>query len=818
MDQLRQDVRQALRLFRSTPGFTTVAVLTLAIGIGANTAVFSAVSAMLLRPLPIPDIDRVVYGVALREGFDPFGTGLLEYDAIRLSVAEFVSTGLASQHAVNVVRDDEPERFTGADVTASFFSTLDVSPMLGRRLTDADDRPSASPVVLIGYDLWQRHFNARPDIAGQALRTDEGVWTIVGVMPRGFDQPNQAEIWMPARLDIAALPIERRAQHNWGLVARLAPGATLQSAKAALKAVATRIERDYPQARRGWTYTAVPLRRELLLDVDGQNEHALYVLAVAVGFVLLICCANVAGLLLIRGMARQREFAVRLAIGAGAARIVRQLMTESAVLAVISGLAGLLLASWLMPLIEAVSPVRTGAYGTFLTAFRLDGRVLIFTAAITAAAAFVFGVVPALRTVGARDLATALKRREQRTTVDPRARRWLSALVISEIAIAASLLVSGSLVVQSFERLQRVELGFRPEGLLTMQLSLSPSKYANQPQRVELIERLLARVRALPGVGRAGTSTNLPLDDLSYDSVFTVEGRPPANPSEVPITAHRMVSTGYLESLGVRLRHGRLLDEGDRADGLPVVVVTDEFARQAWPGDANPIGRRVRRVTPNQSAARWMTVVGVVADTKEDQVNFRISRPAWYLPYAQVDSPAPVNLLVRTSGDPSTLAGAVREVVRSIDPAQPIANVRRLSSQIGNVTVRNRFSAVLIAALAVVGILLATCGLYSVVAHSVLQRRGELGLRSALGAAPADLLRLVLSHGAWLVAGGLAAGLVAARVLAMTLAAMLFEVRPGDPLTFVAVALVLAAVGMGACYVPARKAASVDPAVALRGE
>jgi putative ABC transport system permease protein len=279
-----------------------------------------------------------------------------------------------------------------------------------------------------------------------------------------------------------------------------------------------------------------------------------------------------------------------------------------------------------------------------------------------------------------------------------------------------------------------------------------------------------------------------------------------------------MVSTGYLESLGVRLRHGRLLDEGDRADGPPVVVVTDEFARQAWPGDANPIGRRVRRVTPNRSAAPWLMVVGVVADTKEDQVNFRISRPAWYLPYAQVDSQAPVNLLVRTSGDPSALAGAVREAVRSIDPAQPIANVRRLSSQISNVTVRDRFSAVLIAALAVVGILLATCGLYGVVAYSVQQRRGELGLRSALGAAPADLLRLVLSHGAWLVACGLAAGLAVARVLAMTLAATLFEVRPGDPLTFAAAALVLAAVGMVACYVPARKAASVDPTVALRAE
>jgi putative ABC transport system permease protein len=818
MDHLRQDVRQALRLFRSTPGFSILAVLMLAIGIGANTAIFSAVSAMLLRPLPIPGLDRVVYGVALREGFDPFGTGLLEYDAIRSSVAELTSIGLASQHPVNIIDGDEPERLTGVDVTASFLATLDVGPALGRRLTPEDDRPSSPPVVLIGDDLWRRRFNARPDIAGQPLKTDEGVWTIVGVMPRGFDQPNQAELWIPARLDTSAVPLERRAQHNWELVARLAAGATIESVDAALKAVAARIERENPQTRRGWTYAAVPLRRQLLLDVDGQREHALYVLTGAVGFVLLICCANVAGLLLVRGMARQREFAVRLAMGASAARIVRQLMTESAVLAVISGLAGLILASWLMPLIGAVSPVRTAAYGAMLSDFRLDGRVLIFTAAITAAAALVFGFVPALRTLGGRDLATALKRREQRTTTDTQARRWLNALVIAEIAIAASLLVSGSLMVQSFGRLQRVELGFRPDHVLAMQLSLPASKYTSQPRRVEFAGRLLARVRALPGVTGAGISTNLPLDDLSYDSVFAVEGRPPAGPSEVPITAHRMVSAGYLESLGVRLLKGRLIDEGDRRDSRSVVVVTDEFARQAWPGDANPIGRRVRRVTANDSAASWITVVGIVADTKEDQINFRIRRPAWYLPYAQVDTTAPVNLLVRTSGDPSALAGAVREVVRSLDPAQPIANVRPLSSQVGTVTVRDRFNAVLVAALAGVGILLATCGLYGVVAYSVHQRRSELGLRSALGAAPAALMRLVMGHGVWLIAGGLATGLVAARVLTWTLAAMLYEVRPGDPLTYAAVAVLLAAVSLFACYLPARKAARVDPTIALRAD
>ncbi len=819
MDQLRQDLRQSIRLLRATPGVTAIAIATLAIGIGANATIFSAVSALLLRPLPIPDADRVVFGVSLREGFDPFGTSLLDYAVFKDAVPEFSSTGVAAQRPVNLLDHDTDrhgaERVIGADVSGTYFPTLGIQPMLGRGISVRDDRPGAPSVALIGFDLWRRRLNGREDIVGQTLMTDEGPLTIIGVMPRGFDQPAHAELWMPARIDISAPPIQQQATHSWAMIARLRPGMQMTAANATLRALAQRIEREYPQLRRGWTYEVISVRRELAGDVEGRSDRALVVLVAAVGFLLLICCANVAGLLLVRGMTRQREIAVRLALGAGRRRIVRQLVTESAVLAALAAAAGLILAAWMLPVVAALNPIRASALGDFLLDFRIDARVLAFTTVVSIASAAIFGILPAVKTIGSSDLAAAMKRREQRI-VDAAGQRWLDGLVVVEIAIASVLLVGGSLVVQSFQRLRDVDLGYRPGHVLTLQTALASSKYPGQADRIAFIDRLLARLRALPGVGGAGMSTNLPLDDLSFDSTFTVEGHPPARPGEVPITAHRMVSAGYLETLGVRLLHGRLIEERDRADSLSVVVVTQDFARQAWPGDANPIGRRVRRGSWEQAGLPWLTVVGVIADTKEDQFNFRIDRPAWYLPYSQVDTTTPIKIALRANGDPTAIAGAVREAAREVDSNQPLTTVRPLSEQVEAVTARDRFSAVLVGWLAFIGIVFATCGLYSVVAYSVSRRRGEFGLRIALGASPADVRALVLTRGAWLVAAGVIAGLLAARGVARMVSSTLYEVRPGDPWTFVGVAVLLAVVSLLACYLPARKASGIDPAIALR--
>ena len=468
MDTFWHDLRYGLRLFIARPGFSAVAVLTLAIGIGASTAIFTAATALLVRPLPVPDADRVLFALAMREGSDPFGTSLLEYNAYRESPT-LASAGVAIQRTVNLIAGDEPERIQAASITSSYLRTLDVPPAAGRTLNPDDDLASAAPVVVISYDLWQRRFNADPAMLGGELTLDDGAYTIVGVMPRGFDMPAGTGMWVPMRTTIETLPIAQRAQHAYGMVARLTPGSTPAQAGADLQRIAQRLEAEFPQQQRGWTCRLIPLRQQLLGDLSGRSRRALVALEAAVGFLLLICCANVANLLLVRGVSRQREIAVRRALGAGQGRIIRQLLAESACLAFAGGAAGLLLAVWLTPLVAMLNPIRADSLSTFLTDFSVDARVVLFTAGLSVVTGMIFAVVPALRLGGAYDLMAALRRREH---YDGAAgRRWLGAIVIAEVAIAVVLLVNGSLVLQSFARLQEVDLGFDPRHLLTMQIA-----------------------------------------------------------------------------------------------------------------------------------------------------------------------------------------------------------------------------------------------------------------------------------------------------------------------------------------------------------
>jgi putative ABC transport system permease protein len=821
MESLWQDLRFGVRVLRARPGFTAVAVLVLALGTGATTAVFSAFNALMLRPLPVSDADRLVFGMALREGFDPFGTSLLEYDLYAREATTLVGSGVGTPRIFTLAGSTEPERLRGAAVTASYLRTLGVEPFLGRLFTGEEDRPGGPAVALLGHDVWRRRFGADPGVLGRALVLEEGPPVVVGILPPGFDVPHSAEAWVPMQAAVASLPLDQRAATANDFVARLAPGASLAQADAELKRLARQLEIAYPQIRRGWSFGLVPLRQQLMADLEGRTRRSLVALGVAVACLLLACCANVASLLLARGVAREGEMAIRLSLGAGRARLARQVLAESLLLALLGGALGVALASSVRPLLAAMSPIQAVGLGSHLTDFSLDGRVLVFSLVTSLATAAVFGTVAARRATRSRDLVTALKARSPTSGGAGAGRRPLAILVVGEIAVAATLLAGGALTTRSFLHLRRLDLGFRPDRLLTMELPLSRVRYEEQEPRTRFVQDVLQRVRSLPGVVGAGITTNVPLQrGVLLDSIFEVDGRPRANPADVPITSHRLVSAGYLETLGVTVEAGRLLDERDLAGSPLVAVVSRELARQAWPGE-DPLGKRIRRVRAGQPGP-WMAVVGVVRDVREDRFGFRSARPVWYLPYAQQTLPLPVslplNLVVRTGGDAAPVAAAVQESIRAVDPGQPVGVGAPMSEHLSDVLLAERFAAALMGTLGGLSLALSALGLYGVMAYSVSQRRREIGLRMALGARPRDVLRLVLGEGSRLLGLGLAFGLLGAFALGRVLASTLHEVGSSDLSSFLVVALTLAPAALAACWLPARRAARVDPMTALRAE
>ena len=811
-----QDLRYGARMLLKSPTYTAIAIAALALSIGANTAVFSAVNTLLLRPLPLKDLDRLVFSVALREGFDPFGSSLLEFEAYRQRNHSFESIGVAMQRSFNLIGRGEPERIRGALIMADYLTTLGVNPILGRSLTLEEDQPGGPAVAMMGYGLWQKHFGGDTRVIGEKLNLEGRSYTVIGVMPPDFDLPEAAEIWLPLQTKIDSLPLTDRAVPGYEVVAKLRPGVSLRQADAESKSIARQLEQEFPQVRRGWGVKLIWLRQELLGDLAGRVNKALVALIGGVGFLLLICCANVANLQLARGFARTRELALRRALGASRSRLIRQLLTESMLLALLGGAAGLVLAHWIVPLLAAINPIQGISLAGFFHNFRIDSRVLAFALLVTLATGAIFGLLPALKAAGEREVMPSLKQGDQHSASAP-GHGWLNVLIVSEIAIAMTLLVAGGLIARSFNRLQHVDLGFKSDNLLTVKMILPASKYSEYRQRIAFVDQVLERVKILPGVFSAGTTTNIPLErEIAYDSVFSVEGRPPVNPNDVPITSHRLVSPDYLKTLGVTLIKGRPIDETDRAGKPPVVVISEELAREAWPGE-DPLGKRIKRVRPNQDFL-WMTVVGVVKDVKEDLFNYRINRPVWYVPYAQLENNFPVNLVVRTSSDPARVIAAVREAIHAVDPDQPVSNVMTMNENLAGVLVTERFSAILMNALGASGLLLAALGLYGVMAYSVSQRTAEIGVRVALGAQRIHVLQLILSQGAKLTLLGVVIGVAAAWALTRLLAGLLFEVNATDPATFLSISLLLVSIALIACFLPARRALSVDPVIALRAE
>jgi putative ABC transport system permease protein len=817
MQTLWQDLRYGVRMLLKQRSFSFIAIAALALSIGANTAIFSAANALLLRPLPVEDIDRLIVPVTLREGFDPFGSPFLEYAAYRDRAHCFANSGVGTVRSFNLIGRGEPERVRGAAVMANYLSTLGIKPVLGRAFSSAEDRPGGPPVALISYGLWQKHFGSNTDVISQSLNLDGRSYNIVGVMPPGFDLPGIADVWVPLQVDIDSLPLTERAATNNTIVARLRPGVSLGQADAELKTIARQLEQEYPNFRHGWTVKVVSLRQDLLGDLEGRVRRALFALMGGVAFLLMICCANVANLQLARGVARERELVLRRTLGAGRWRIARQLLTENMLLALVGGTAGLLLAYWLLPILAALNPMQGISLAAFLHNFSIDKRVLAFALCVTLLTGIVFGLLPALTGAGEHELMPRIRQGEQRSGGNVAGQRWLKGLIVAEIAIALMLLICGGLMVQSFQRLQHVVVGFNPDNLLTMKMELSASKYSEYPRRIAFADQVIERTQNLPGVISAGLTTNIPLErETAYDAIFDVEGRPTADPNDVPITSHRVVTPGYLETLGVTLIRGRLIDKNDQTDTLPVVVVSEEFARQAWPGK-DAIGKRVRRIRAGQTFP-WMTVVGVVKDVKEDLFNYRINRPVWYVPYAQVKNDFPLNLVVRSRLDPTSLTTALRDVIRTCDPDQPISNVMTMNTILARVLVTERFGAVLMGTLAISGLLLAALGLYGVMAYAVSRRTAEIGLRVALGAQRSHVLQLILGQGAKLTLLGITVGLAAAWGLTRVLGNLLFEVKATDPATFLSISLLLVSIALLACLFPARRALSVDPMVALRAE
>ncbi|MBL8171883.1 MAG: ABC transporter permease [Acidobacteria bacterium] len=804
METLFQDLRYGIRTLLKQPGFSMVAIIILALGIGASTAIFTVVNAALIRSLPYRAPEQLYH---LWET-----TPQKEYARREFSYPDYqdyqqnqVFDGVAAYTGGGGILTGygEPERIFSPGASANFFTTLGVEPFLGRTFQPGEDKPGAPRVVVLSYGWWQRRFGGDQNILGQSLTISGLPYTVVGILPPGFQFAlRPADVWLPYQPGEAQLT--RRFMHGTNMIARLKSDVPLAQAQTAMSEIASRIEREHQASHAGTTVTLIPLQEQMV----GQVKPILLLLLGAVGFVLLIACANVASLLLTRSLARQKEIAIRAALGAGRGRIVRQLLTESVLLSVAGGVAGLLIARWGIDGLVAMLPQTQLNALPFLNNLHVDGGILAFACGLSLVTGVVFGLAPALQTARL-DLQEALKEGGRSASSSGR-QRLRSTLVVTEIALAVVLLVGAGLMMKSLLRLLQVNLGFNPENVLTMTVALPTSKYSEPQRRIQFHTALQERISALPGVSSVGAVNILPLIG-GNTTRFTIEGDPAPPPGQEIEANIRVSDEHYFQTLGVPLLAGRFFDARDTADAPDVVIINKSLADRVFAG-RDPIGRRLN-YGGNFDAE---VIVGVVGDVKITGLDDAI-KPVVYNPLRQA-APLASGFVVRTQVDPAAVINAIRNECRALETDAALFNVRTVEEIMADspATFTRRLPALLIGIFAGVALLLAAVGIYGVVAYSVRQQTHDIGIRMALGAQVSDITKMVLRQGLALALAGIGVGTLAAIFLTRLLGSLLFEVKPSDPLTFVVVASVLCAVSLLACWVPARRAAKVDPLDALR--
>jgi putative ABC transport system permease protein len=806
-DEMGADLRYGLRMLRRSPGFTFAAVATLALGIGVNSAIFSVVDAVLLRPLPYPEPHRLVTisesrsanELATRNAVAP--GNFLDW---REQNGVFTQIAAVKLPGFSLTGTDRPERVLGAAVSAGTLGMLGLEPQLGREIAALDDRPDANAVVMLSDSLWRRRFGARSEVIGQTIHLGTSPYTVIGVLPAALQFPQvDVDLWVPLERETTVENMRWRNSHYLDVYGRLRPGVSLDRAREDMNRIAAEIKKVHPDSNGGAGTLVLPLQDDLAHGV----RPALLTLLAAVGLVLVVACANVANLLLVRAIRREREMSIRVALGAGAPRLVRQLLTESAVLSLAGGGAGLVFAGWVRQALLALRPAGLPLHNPVET----NLRVLLFTLFVCTLTGILFGLVPALRAVRA-DVRGTLQSTSRTVTSGLGAKRLGDLLVAGEIAISLVLLIGAGLLIQSFFRLRGHDLGFRTDHTVTARVSVPADKYPEEAQVTAFCDEVLRRVRSLAGVEAAGMVSFLPLTGQSFDNSFDIVGRPPFAPGDREYALVRSVDPGYFEVLGISPLRGRPLDPHDRMGRSRAVTISESMARRYWPG-ANPVGERLV-VHMGTDESPW-EIVGTVRDVRSS-INAD-PQPTIYFPYAQMPYRFMV-LTVRTGVAPRAMVEGIRNAVSSVDPDQPLYQVRTLEELIAQTLVPWRFSMTLLGAFAALALVLAAAGVYGVISYSVGQRTGEIGVRMAFGARPHEVLWPIVRGAMGTAVVGIAAGLAGASCLTRLLVSQLYGVHPIDASTFAATTVLVAAVAFAACYIPARRASRVDPMVSLRYE
>jgi putative ABC transport system permease protein len=809
MDTIQQDVKYGARMLARSPGFTAVAVLTLALGIGANSAIFSFVNGMLLRPLPYPDADRLVFLTEWSEQVPNMSFSLANFADVRDRGQVFASVVASRPQNYVLTEAGEPERMNGRQATAGLFATLRLEPVLGRRFTAEEDKPGAERVVLLGEGLWTRRFGRDPSVLGRQLVLNGEPYTVIGVMPGGLHgRWREADLWTSlGRLEDRLGGEKNRGNHpGIYVLGRMRSGITVDQAREEVVALARQLAEEHPQSNARQSMTVQPALQALV----GDLRHSLWILLGAVGFVLLIACANVANLLLARAASRQKEIALRTALGAGRARVVRQLLTESLLLAVSGGAIGLAIAYGGMRGLVAIMPPNTPR----IEDVRIDGAVLAFTFAVAVATGVVFGLLPALQATRT-DMAATLKQGGRGSGGGGMRHRVRGALVVAEVSLALVLLIGAGLLLKSFLRILSADPGFESDGIVTLNVNLPQSKYDKPEKSRDFFRQVLDNMNGLPGI--ESYATTAPLLG-GWQTSFQVEGLPEPPPGQAPSTDITRVSPEYFRTMGVRLLRGRTFKASDREDQLPVCMVDETMARTYWPNE-DPIGKRLRLGSGEHADSPWMNVIGVVAHVKNYGVD-QDSRVETYVPYAQ--NPAGFAVFLVKPKAAQGVAATVSAAVRAADKDVPVFSVRSLEEIVSDGRAQRRVAAQLLGGFSVLALILAAIGIYGVMSYTVNQQTLEIGIRVALGARRDHILRMVVGQGMALAALGMALGLALAFGLAFglaqTLATVLFKVSRTDPPTYTAVPLLLGLVALLACYLPARRALRVEPMRALRYE